>query len=230
MASKKLPGHLASLLRHQVEPPSSSQTAEASGSGKAARKKAARAKRRARVKDDRAAERAEWVERKDQMKATKKEKKEPEPEVVEDLPEKKPLKKKKLKAREAKKTPKSSKPKAAESDVVPSYDPEGAARDEALMRDLERKLGLTSDKRRRKEEKQMFEDLGFDADDLGIEELPSSDEDAENTSDLQKDADKTSIVGLIDSILGQSAKKPAKPAKSAKIARAKGAKKKLQKP
>lgn len=78
-----------------------------------------------------------------------------------------------------------------------------AARDEALLQDLEKKLGIAGNsKRRRKEEKQIFADL-FEAEDLGIEELPSSDDDAEGPKgaglEALKDED---MVGLLDSILG----------------------------
>ena len=103
-----------------------------------------------------------------------------------------------------------------------SFDPDGAARDEALLHDLEKKLGIAGSKRRRKEEKQIFADL-FEAEDLGIEQLPSSDEEDATTAGLEalKDED---MVGLLDSILvgetasGQKAGQlKAKGAKKAKV-------------
>ena len=56
-------------------------------------------------------------------------------------------------------------------------------------------------KRRRKEEKQIFQDL-FEDEDLGIEELPSSDDETAQPSSVEalKESD---IVGLLDTILGQ---------------------------
>lgn len=57
----KLPNHLASLLRHQ--PASASASTDAEETGKTARKKAARIKRRAKAKEDRAAEREEKLRR-----------------------------------------------------------------------------------------------------------------------------------------------------------------------
>jgi hypothetical protein len=94
--------------------------------------------------------------------------------------------------------PKPTGPKASAASAASPFDP--AAADEALLLDLEKKLGIAGDsKRRRKEEKQIFADL-FEAEDLGIEQLPSSDED-ETKAGLEalKDED---MVGLLDSILG----------------------------
>lgn len=95
--------------------------------------------------------------------------------------------------------PKPTGPKASAASAASPFDPAAAA-DEALLLDLEKKLGIAGDsKRRRKEEKQIFADL-FEAEDLGIEQLPSSDED-ETKAGLEalKDED---MVGLLDSILG----------------------------
>ena len=98
--------------------------------------------------------------------------------------------------------PKPTGPKASAASAASAaspFDPAAAA-DEALLLDLEKKLGIAGDsKRRRKEEKQIFADL-FEAEDLGIEQLPSSDED-ETKAGLEalKDED---MVGLLDSILG----------------------------
>ena len=84
----KLPNHLASLLRHQpaASPVAGSSAAKTSQDGKAARKKAARVKRRAKAKEDRAADRAERVEKKKQLQ---------EVEVKADPPESTIAKKKK---------------------------------------------------------------------------------------------------------------------------------------
>lgn len=84
----KLPNHLASLLRHQpaASPVAASSAAKTSQDGKAARKKAARVKRRAKAKEDRAADRAERVEKKKQLQ---------EVEVKADPPESTIAKKKK---------------------------------------------------------------------------------------------------------------------------------------
>mmetsp|Transcript_4832 Transcript_4832/g.11075 ORF Transcript_4832/g.11075 Transcript_4832/m.11075 type:complete len:225 (+) Transcript_4832:56-730(+) len=200
----KLPNHLASLLRHQpaASPVAASSAAKTSQDGKAARKKAARVKRRAKAKEDRAADRAERVEKKKQLQ---------EVEVKADPPEstiakkKKKLVPKKKRAAVAKregeenKAPKPTGPKASAASAASPFDPAAAA-DEALLLDLEKKLGIAGDsKRQRKEEKQIFADL-FEAEDLGIEQLPSSDED-ETKAGLEalKDED---MVGLLDSILG----------------------------
>ena len=93
-------------------------------------------------------------------------------------------------------------PKASAASAASEASPfdRAAAADDALLLDLEKKLGIAGDsKRRRKEEKQIFADL-FEGEDLGIEQLPSSDED-ETKAGLEalKDED---MVGLLDSILG----------------------------
>ncbi|CAK9034170.1 unnamed protein product [Durusdinium trenchii] len=217
----KLPSHLASFLRHQPVGSTSSQQS-AADTGKAARKKAARVKRRAKAKDDRAADRAEKAEQKKRQSAAAVTEK-PSAEEFKHVPRKKALKKKQQKrhgAKESKKSAKKAVTERTETEVKRSFDPEGAERDAALLSDLEKKLGLAgNDKRKRKEEKQMFEDLGFDAEDLGIEELPSSDnEDAPSqTSELVELKDQD-MMGLIDSILGQSGA----------TMKAKGAKKRLK--
>lgn len=83
------------------------------------------------------------------------------------------------------------------------FDPEGAARDASLLHDLEKKLGIAGNsKRRRKEEKQIFQDL-FEEEDLGIEELPSSDENETAQPSSLEGLKESDIVGLLDTILGQ---------------------------
>ena len=111
-------------------------------------------------------------------------------------------------------------PKASAVSAASPSDPAAAA-DEALLLDLEKKLGIAGDsKRRRKEEKHIFADL-FEAEDLGIEQLPSSDED-ETKAGLEalKDED---MVGLLDSILGgkMASKVPIKAKVSKKKSKAK---------
>lgn len=94
-------------------------------------------------------------------------------------------------------------PKSVSKASASLFDPEGAARDASLLQDLEKKLGIAGNsKRRRKEEKHIFQDL-FEEEDLGIEELPSSDENETAQASSVEGLKESDIVGLLDTILGQ---------------------------
>lgn len=239
----KLPNHLASLLRHQ--PASASASTDAEETGKTARKKAARIKRRAKAKEDRAIEREEKLRRLQEELRQKAETKVDPPKDEAPKKKKKKLlpKKKKLtaatpRAREGTKVALlehvhhnklrfccifwtfnrgffwdkfssnwfcsgSEVPKGESKASASLFDPEGAARDASLLHDLEKKLGIAGNsKRRRKEEKQIFQDL-FEEEDLGIEELPSSDENETAQPSSVEGLKESDIVGLLDTILGQ---------------------------
>ena len=177
-----LPSHLASFLRHV--PDEVPEVATASETGRAARRRAARSKRKLRKaekatqerdsKRDAKADKAELATHKvakpvAQVPATR------EPEHLKKRTPQRDgsVKKLKLKSKKVAAAPKA----AANSTMASLFDPEGAARDEALIRKLEKNLGIGRDpEKKKKEERRIFEALGFDADG-GVEE-PPSDEDA----------------------------------------------------
>lgn len=213
MLMSKLPRHLASLLRHQTVP---APAAVPASGGKAGRRRLAGQKRRARAREERTKEREAREARvkiagREAGDSKVKKVKKVEKVKVEKKVEK--VEKKEVKAKKMKKRRKIQK----EESRLSSFD-EGAARDQALLQDLEKKLGLAgNDQRRRKEERQIFKDL-FDADDLGVEEPPSSDEQPLSEGEGKQQAESEHILGLIDSILGgprQAGKAQAK-AKGAK--------------
>ncbi|CAJ1343537.1 unnamed protein product [Effrenium voratum] len=206
----QLPSHLASLLRHRAsEPHAVAFGAAVSPGGRVARRRAARAKKREAAK----AAKAEAAEAKEAAKAAKAEAKaqakaEATPEATPEASDPHTQAKKAKKVKKVKEKLKPCKtPKKRHEKATTIFDAEGAVRDEALMRDLEQKLGIAGDeKRRRREERMMFEDL-FEGGDLGIEELPSSDDESAGSSTQaaakQKPQDaENNIVGLLDTILG----------------------------
>jgi len=194
MAQTKLPGHLASLLRHRVSPdvadakPSQENDVPA---GKIARRRSAREKRKAKAAAERAAAKDSLKEERKKARLAAKKSTQAAAGSLSDFPnvtasagaskdknlsttkcQPKALKKKKIKNKS-----RTTDDKACPASVV---DPEGAAFDAEMIRRLEAKLGIVGDKaKRRRCEDRIFEDLGFD--DIGAEgeEAPSSGSDGE---------------------------------------------------
>ncbi|CAE6963617.1 unnamed protein product [Symbiodinium natans] len=187
-----LPNHLASLLRHAPELPEQVPGSKPKETGRAARRRAQNKRKVQKAqKASREQEAKDARSDREQARADKKNIQPIQPPVeVADSP---PPSAKKRRARKVLPAAKKAKAEAKEtgravkgtqaSQTAALFDPEGAARDEALMRKLEKNLGIARDPaKRRKEERRIFEALGFDAADAGMEELPSSDEGPEEVA------------------------------------------------
>mmetsp|Transcript_113933 Transcript_113933/g.317251 ORF Transcript_113933/g.317251 Transcript_113933/m.317251 type:complete len:248 (-) Transcript_113933:173-916(-) len=183
---KKLPGHLASLLRHQ---PKEQEAANASNdapiasqdtAGVTSRKARRRAVARQKQKDMRAKQRAQLEADCEAAKAKAKAAAASAAEIeanAQEATEKSAVKRKVLKAKQKPKAARPSRAGSAASAAWAIFDPEGAERDERLMRSLGPKLGISGGpEERQRAEQKIFAELGFDDDLLADLEPPSSDE------------------------------------------------------
>ncbi|CAE7249411.1 unnamed protein product [Symbiodinium sp. CCMP2592] len=241
-----LPNHLASLLRHHAPEKPAEEQVKAKETGRAARRRAARSKRKIQKAERHSQEqekrRARKAERANRLVAQE----DAQPPVqVAEVPSEIP-KKRQGKSKTAVKNVKLKKsgnpPGPRASGVETLFDPEGAARDEALMRKLEKNLGIARDpSKRKKEERRIFEALGFDAAGTGMEEPLSSDEQGPeevpsshgpapaNRLPAEGDSSADAMASLLETILGGKSsateaeaagpKKKRRVAKSLKMAR-----------
>eukprot|EP00747_Dinoflagellata_sp_TGD_P165747 gnl/TRDRNA2_/TRDRNA2_187503_c0_seq1.p1 gnl/TRDRNA2_/TRDRNA2_187503_c0~~gnl/TRDRNA2_/TRDRNA2_187503_c0_seq1.p1 ORF type:complete len:223 (+),score=80.14 gnl/TRDRNA2_/TRDRNA2_187503_c0_seq1:91-759(+) len=182
MPSSKLPGHLASLLRHRTDGPAAEpEAAEATTSGRQVRRKAAREKRRVQQAAGKVAaqeaEKAEKAERRAKAEAAAAAKDSVAEEPVPVAKKRKKLKKRKgdgVSAADAAKKRKVRNARASfglAADVGDSTIDRAAAEDLELQAKLEKKLGLGGDpEKRRRMEKKMFAELGFGSDDESDDE------------------------------------------------------------
>ncbi|CAE7514183.1 unnamed protein product [Symbiodinium sp. CCMP2456] len=239
-----LPNHLASLLRHHAPEKPSEEQVKAKETGRAARRRAARSKRKIQKAERHSQEqekrrRARKAERAEKLVAQ--EDVQPPVQTAEV-----PLEVKKKRQGKSKAAVKRVKPKkpgnaAKVSGVETLFDPEGAARDEALLRKLEKNLGIARDpSKRKKEERRIFEALGFDAFDAagaGMEELSSDEQGPEEVASshgpapahrrpAEGDSSADAMASLLETILGGKSsateagpKKKRRVAKSLKMAR-----------
>ena len=216
---------------------------KAKETGRAARRRAARSKRKIQKAERHSQEQEKRRARKAERakKLVAKEDAQPPVQVAEVPPEipKKRQGKSKTAVKNAKL--KSGNPARA-SGVETLFDPEGAARDEALLRKLEKNLGIARDpSKRKKEERRIFEALGFDAAGAGMEEPLSSDEQGPeevpsshgpapaNRLPAEGDSSADAMASLLETILGGKSsateaeaagpKKKRRGAKSLKMAR-----------
>eukprot|EP00933_Yihiella_yeosuensis_P034329 TRINITY_DN27821_c0_g1_i1.p1 TRINITY_DN27821_c0_g1~~TRINITY_DN27821_c0_g1_i1.p1 ORF type:complete len:277 (+),score=88.16 TRINITY_DN27821_c0_g1_i1:32-832(+) len=241
--ARGLPAHLQSFLRHK--PPSeaatSSSSSKASSSidrtpkavsepvaasaktGKGRKNRAARERRKAKELQQREAEKEALAEEKRKLSAKRK-KASAEAQVVDKPSEVQAEKPSKLKKKKKKKTVTSKSDDASEpkgiSIAQSLLDDEEAAADEALIKQLESRLGFAGDaKKRKRAEQKIFAELLGDMGDVGRtgeEEPPSSDEDAQPPSDDEILGDETADGGgegedfssLLESILAIKAERP----------------------
>ncbi|CAE7597575.1 unnamed protein product [Symbiodinium necroappetens] len=237
-----LPNHLASLLRHHAPEKPSEEQVKAKETGRAARRRAARSKRKIKKAERHSQEqekrRARKAERAEKLVAQE----DVQPpvqtaEVTSEVKTKRQGKSKAVKQVQPKKPGNAAKASGVET----LFDPEGAARDEALLRKLEKNLGIARDpSKRKKEERRIFEALGFDAfdaADAGMEELSSDEQGPEEVTSshgpapahrlpAEGDSSADAMASLLETILGGKSsatdagpKRKRRVAKSLKMAR-----------
>mmetsp|Transcript_79610 Transcript_79610/g.234127 ORF Transcript_79610/g.234127 Transcript_79610/m.234127 type:complete len:258 (-) Transcript_79610:77-850(-) len=186
-----LPKHLAALLRHKETAANDDQTSgtaqepQTADSRKARRRTALREKKKAALAESREKLNADRKAAKAKARAALAAAAEAEAKAAaaaeaktkEDESEsKQPAVKRKV--GKLKRKSKAASAGGAGNALSNLFDQEGAERDEQLMQALEAKLGIAGDPAKRKRaERSIFADLGFDDDLLdGVEEPPSSDE------------------------------------------------------
>ena len=215
-----LPNHLATLLKHRA-PDQPEVAAATKETGRAARRRAARSKRKI--------QKAETANQEKKAKEAKKQiaqavatpvaaQETPQPLPHAERTLRRAVKKRKAKPEGTKSAKRAKAAPAKQDDALKAnqtaalFDPEGAARDEALLRKLEKNLGIAGDAaKRKKEERRIFEALGFDTADAGIEEPPSSDEQGPEeipsstrptSVSPENNASAEAMASLIETILG----------------------------
>mmetsp|Transcript_99286 Transcript_99286/g.263872 ORF Transcript_99286/g.263872 Transcript_99286/m.263872 type:complete len:255 (-) Transcript_99286:125-889(-) len=226
MVGSGLPGHLASLLRHKPkeqpradggeEEAAAPQDSGAQDERKARRRAAVREKKRAAKAEYRSKLQADRKAAKEKAKAAAAAAAEAEAKAaaaaeaevkrsVEEAASKRDATKRAATKRKAGKLKRRPKLAAAGGGPRGLFDPDGAERDEQLLKALEAKLGIAGDPEKRKRaERSIFADLGFE-DDLadGIEELPSEEEEEQPGGGAYPD--NQHLSELLEGILGLSA-------------------------
>jgi len=233
MASKSLPKHLASLLRHQPKDFAAGAVQGTGGSerelkeglaqdattqGKQ-RRRAARVKRRkakaaVRREQEEAARRAAFAKKELAARAAADDSaKQSDGTRRKDTTGRSKLVKVKSMKKSARSTLES---KNTVRKTGSRLDDEAAQEDAKLMQHLGAKLGLNSDPgKRQRAEKQIFEDLGFgDGFDIGVEEPPSSGEDMVPSDDEPAKVKGEELSSLLDNIMVRSGGSSITPATS----------------